>query len=250
MIVVGLDLEATGLDKVNDRPIEVGLTLWSTNMQRGLETRNFPIQSDGVLVTEEITEITGLTQAAVNSFGWNSDDAFDEVVNFVERGEAIVAFNGRGFDIPMMHQWAKRLGKTFPDKFVIDPFEDMPKTNKAASPPMRSQELITMCAKEGIYYDAHEAGADVGAMLRLMSTRNFELVLERAKSDTLIIQSHQLFDENKKAKKHKFRWAPKPVGIWWKKVRRVDLENLVKAVNNEFGLSEVDIPLDVLETDD
>lgn len=250
MIVVGLDLEATGLDKVNDRPIEVGLTLWSTNMERGLDSRSFTIQSDGVPVTDEITKITGLNQKAVNAFGWDPDEAFDEIVNYVDRAEAIVAFNGRGYDIPMMHSWAKRLGKNFPDKLVIDPFEDMPEYTDTPSPGMRGQELITMCAKNGIYYDPHEAGADVGAMLRLMNTRDFDLVLKRAQSDTIIVQSQQSFDENAKAKKHKFRWAPKPIGIWWKKVKRIDLDHLVKAVNNEFGLVEVDIPLDVLESDD
>lgn len=249
MIVVGLDLEATGLDKVKDRPIEVGLTLWSTNMQRGLETHNFLIQSDGVSVTDEITEITGATQKSVDAFGHPVDEAFDDVVDFVNRGEAIVAFNGPGYDIPMMHAWAKRLGKTFPDKLVIDPFTDMPKTNKAASPGMRGQELITMCAKNKIYYDAHEAGADVGAMLRLMSVRDFNLVLARANSDTVIIQSKQGRHENSKAKKHKFRWNP-DYKIWWKQIKRIDLDLLVTQVNNEFGLAEIDIPLEQLDTND
>jgi DNA polymerase III subunit epsilon len=250
MIVVGLDLEATGLDKVNDRPIEVGLTLWSTNMQRGLETHNFLIQSDGVPVTEEITEITGANQKSVDTFGHPLDEAFDDIVDFVNRGEAIVAFNGPGYDIPMMQAWAKRLGKTFPDKLVIDPFTDMPKYTDVASPGMRGQELITMCAKNGIYYDAHEAGADVSAMLRLMSIRDFDLVLQRAKSETIVVRSMQAFDDNAKAKKHKFRWAPKPIGIWWKAVKRIDLDELVRVVNNDFGLEEIDIPLDVLNTDD
>lgn len=249
MIVVGLDLEATGLDKVKDRPIEVGLTLWSTNMERGLETRNFLIQSDGVPITDEITEITGVTQKAADTFGYPVDEAFDEIVDFVSRGEAVVAFNGTRFDIPMMHAWAKRLNRTFPDKLLIDPFTDMPHYTDAPSPGMRGQELITMCAKNGIYYDAHEAGADVGAMLRLMSTRDFDLVLQRAKSDVVIIQSKQHRSENSKAKKHKFRWNPDK-GIWWKAVKRIDLNSLVTAVNNEFGLIEIDIPLEELDTND
>lgn len=246
MIVAGLDLEATGLDKVNDRPIEVGLTLWSTNLKRALESKNFLVQSGGVPVTAEVTEITGINQSMVDKFGLEPDEAFDETVSFISRAEAIVAFNGRRFDIPMMQAWAKRHGTTFPDKLVIDPFEDMPATSIAASPGMRGQELITMCAKQGIYFPAHEAGADVGAMLRLMSTRPFELVMDRAKSDSVIIQSKQGRNENDKAKKHKFRWHPDHK-IWWKSVKRIDLDSLVTAVNNEFGLVEIDIPLEELE---
>src|SRR5208283_5142044 len=104
MIVVGLDIESTGLDKVKDRPIEVGMTLWTTNYGRGLENRSFLVQSDGVKVTDEITEITGITQGQCDRFGLQADEAFEEVLYVVSQAEAIVAFNGRRFDIPMFQQ--------------------------------------------------------------------------------------------------------------------------------------------------
>lgn len=249
MIVLGLDLETTGLDKVKDRPIEVGLTLWTTNFNRSLESRNFLIQSEGVSVKPEITEITGINQKMVDNFGLQPDEAYEEVEYMVNRAQALVAFNGGRLDIPMMQQWAKRLGKTFPDKLLIDPFSDLPKTSESVTPGMRGQEQITMCAKEKIYYDPHEAGADVGAMLRLMATRPFELVMQRAQSPTVVIQSHQARHQNEAVKKHKFRWNPDEK-IWWKKVKQVDLDTLVREVNNEFGLSEIDIPLERLESND
>lgn len=251
MIVVGLDLEATGLDRVNDRPIEVGLTLWTTNFNRGLETRSFLIQSD-VKVSDEVTEITGITQAMVERFGVDQKEAYAIALEeFIKPAEAIVAFNGRRFDIPMFQNWAKRLGETFPEKLIIDPFDgDLPATSNNLAPGMRPQELITMCAKEGIYYDAHEAGADVSAMLKLMAKRPFEMVLQRAQSPTIIVQSLQGRNENAKAKKHKFRWNP-DYKIWWKKVKEIDRNVLIQQVNNEFGLKQItDIPLDALEDSD
>lgn len=239
MILVGLDIEATGLDKVKDRPIEVGVALWTTKFNRSLETRALLVQSDGVKVTDEITEITGINQGMVDKFGYSSEEAFDETVYFVNQAEAIVAFNGRRFDIPMFYQWAKRIKKIFPDKQVIDPYEDLP---------MRGQELITMCAKMGIYYDPHEAGADVSAMLRLTGKFDFELVLTRAKSSVLIIQSKQDRNNNAAAKKHKFRWNPDEK-IWWKAVKEIDLDGLASAVNNEFGLTiRDDLTLEQLDT--
>lgn len=238
MIVVGLDIESTGLDKVKDRPIEVGMTLWTTNLNRGLENRSFLVQSDGVKVTDEITEINGITQEQVDRFGLQVDEALDEVLYVVEQAEAIVAFNGRSYDIPMFKNWAKRVGKTWPDKLVIDPYDgDLPAKSNAITPAMRPQELITMCAKNGIYFDAHEALGDVGGMLKLMSKRPFEMVLERAKSPTVIIQSQQSRRENDKAKKHKFRWNPDQ-GIWWKSLKRLDLDYLASKVNNEFAMRE------------
>ena len=249
MIVVGLDLEATGLDKVKDRPIELGLSLYTTNFNRGLESRSILIQSDGVPVTDEIKEITGITQGMVDKYGWQPADAYEEAVYNIGRAQAIVAFNGRRFDIPMMHAWAKRMGETFPEKFIIDPYEDMPATLAGPTPGMRPQELITMCAKEGIYYDPHEAGADVGAMLRLMSKRNFEHVIQRAESPTVVIQSQQGRWENDKAKRHKFRWNPDKK-IWWKSVKRIDLDMLWKAINNEFPIVETDYTVEQLDTND
>jgi DNA polymerase-3 subunit epsilon len=237
MIVAGLDLEATGLDKVKDRPIEVGVALWTTKYNRTLDTRAILVQSEGVPVTEEITEITGINQGMVDKFGYTSEEAFDEMSYFVERADAIVAFNGRRFDIPMCQQWAKRLKKEFPDKLLIDPFTDLP---------MRGQELITMCAKLGIYYDPHEAGADVSAMLRLMGRFSFETVLERAKSPIVVVRSMQDRNNNNAAKKHKFRWNPERK-IWWKAVKEIDLNDLAGAVNNEFGLQVLNLQPDDLE---
>ena len=239
MILAGLDIESTGLDKVKDRPIEVGMTLWTTNFNRGLEIRSLLIQSDNVKVTDEITEITGINQGMVDRFGLTPEEAYEEVEYFVNRAEAIVAFNGRRFDIPMFKQWASRVGKKWPDKFVIDPYEDLP---------MRGQELITMCAKHGIYYDAHAASADVDAMLRLMSKFPFETVLARAKSPVVIIQSQQNRFENEKVKKHRFRWNPDKK-IWWKAVKQMDLDALAKAVNNEFSMQErPDLTPEMLDT--
>lgn len=248
MIVVGLDMEATGLDRVKDRPIEVGATLWSTNFNRGLESRSILVQSDGVKVTPEITEITGVTQQMCDKFGYAPDSAFDEVLYFMDQAQAVVAFNGRRFDIPMFQSWAKRLGKTWPEKLVIDPFEDLPATLTGPTPGMRGQELITMCAKEGIYYDAHEAGADVSAMLRLMAKRNFEHVLIRAQSPTIAVRSHQGRNENDKAKKHKFRWNPDRK-IWWKSVKEIDLVGLEAQINNEFAISDSGYTVEELESE-
>lgn len=238
MILAGLDLEATGLDKVKDRPIEVGVALWTTKYNRSLDTRSLLIQSDGVIVSPEITEITGITQSMCDNFGYTPEEAFDETQYFVDRAEAIVAFNGKRFDIPMMNQWAKRIQKQFPDKLIIDPFN--------GDVPMRGQELITMCAKLGIHYDPHEAGADVGAMLKLVSKFPFDVVLTRAKSPTVVVQSLQHRSENDKASKHKFRWQPEK-RIWWKAVKEIDLNDLSAAVNNEFGLQVLDLQPEDLE---
>jgi len=240
MIVVGLDLETTGLNKVADRPIEACVTLWTTNFHRSLDSRSLLIQSDGVKIPAEVTEKTGITQSMVDKFGYTPSEAYEEVVNWVERSEAIVAFNGRRFDLPICKNWASRLGFKFPERPIIDPFADLP---------MQGQELITMCAKKGMFYSAHEAGADVSAMLALMSKFDFPLLWERSQSPVLVIRSMQGRNENEKVKKHKFRWNPDRK-IWWKAVKEIDLDTLAKQVNNEFALEQLDLKPEDMETDE
>lgn len=241
-IIAGFDIESTGLDKVKDRPIEIAISLYSTRLKRSVEAEAILIQSDGVPVTDEITEITGITQSAVNKFGYEPLDAFDRFIDFTARAEALATFNGNRFDLPMMREMAKRVGRTFPEMLHIDLSTDLP---------MRSQELITMCAKKGFLYPAHEALGDVGGMLRLMSMFDFDVVLTRAKSPLIVIQSRQGRNENDKAKKHKFRWSGERLTyekVWFKIIKECDLQDLIKAVNNDFGLEvRSDLTPDMLE---
>lgn len=238
MIIAGFDIESTGLDRTNDRPIEIAISLYSTRMNRSVDSEAILIQADGVPVTDEITEITGITQGAVDKFGYEPLDAFDRFLDFAKQAEALATFNGNRFDLPMMREMAKRVGRTFPEMLHIDLSTDLP---------MRSQELITMCAKKGFLYPAHEALGDVGGMLRLMSMFDFEVVLARAKSPMIVVQSHQKRNENNKAKKHKFRWYLDEK-IWWKAIKECDLQDLVAKVNNEFSLEvRSDLTPDMLE---
>lgn len=240
MIILGFDLESTGLDLVKDRPIEMAAMLWSTKMNRSVDSEAVLVQADGVPVSAEITEITGITQAAVDKFGYEPSDAFEILTSFIGQAEAVATFNGHRFDIPMSKEWASRVKSAFPEKLHIDLSTDLP---------MRSQELITMCAKKGFLYPAHEALGDVGGMLKLMSMFPFDVVLQRAKSPTIVVQSKQAHNENKKAKKHKFRWNPDE-RIWWKAIKECDLDDLVKAVNNEFSLQiRSDFTPEMLDTE-
>src|SRR6266704_3086611 len=64
MILLSYDVETTGLDKQKDRIIEAGFALYSTGQQKVLESAGDLVKSEGVPITQEITDITGITQAA------------------------------------------------------------------------------------------------------------------------------------------------------------------------------------------
>ena len=73
-LLLGFDMETTGLDVVNDRPIEVGLLLYSTTQKKVIESAGFLVKSS-VPVSPFITKLTGITQSAVDTFGYESKDA-------------------------------------------------------------------------------------------------------------------------------------------------------------------------------
>jgi len=99
-----------------------------------------------------------------------------------------------------------------------------------------------MCAKNGFLYDAHGAFADANAVIKLLAIYDskgisFESVVERAKSPTLLIRSHQDRNNNDDAKEFKFRWSPNQ-GIWWKQIKEQDIQEL--ANNAPFKISVLD----------
>ena len=248
MIILSYDIEATGLDKQKDRMIEVGLVLYSTGQNRVLESTGFLVQSDGVPITPEITEITGITQAAADKFGYDPDGALDVIRNFVEQSDAILAHNGNRFDRILTENTVKRRNSSLPEKLWIDTMMDIPG--------VKGEQLITMCAKVGILMSgAHGALVDASSTLEMARrhsldpTKSFDKMVERAKSPLVLVQAHQDRSRNQDAKKLRFRWSPAPVGIWWKAVKEMDMAELVQQA--PFDISRIDksITLEQLDTE-
>ena len=249
MILLAYDIETTGLDKNNDRIIEVGLALYSTSQHRILESAGFLVKSDGVPITPEITEITGITQAAADRFGYEQNEALLDIVSWFQRGaDAIVAHNGIRFDMPVTFNSLKRVGIQCPTgNVVIDTMTDIPG--------VKGEQLVTMCAKVGFVNRQHSAEDDAKSVLTLMSLHNerssktsFEAMLERAKSPMVILHSHQDRSENKAAKKLKFRWNPE-YQVWWKAVKEVDVQSFMDKATFKISI-EKEWDIDSLDTGD
>lgn len=231
--------------------IEVGLSLYSTGQNRVLESTGFLVQSDGVLITPEITEITGITQAAAAKFGYEPTEALNIIETFVEQADAILAHNGNRFDRILTENTSKRLAfatlsQSLSNKIWIDTMTDIPG--------VKGEQLITMCAKVGVLMSgAHGALVDASSTLEMARrhsldpVKSFDKMVERAKSPLVLIQSHQEKYDNEQVKKFKFRWNP-GLKIWWKAVKEMDIEELQKA---PFNWSRIDksITLEQLDTE-
>lgn len=180
------------------------------------------MQSD-VPVSEETTKITGITQIAVERFGYEQNSGFDSILEMVGQADAVSGHNVVRYDKRVIESWAGRLGRNFPDKLWIDTYCDLPLETKTGT-------LSHMAADHGfLNLAAHSALGDCETHLKLLSFYDIDKVVERAKSPTIILQGHQNRMQNSDAKKAKFRWQPQ-YKIWWRTIKTIDAEAFQKSL--------------------
>src|ERR1700688_16029 len=216
MIICALDFQTSGLSFEKDRVIEVGLILFSTGLNRVVESHGFLVKSE-VPVSKEVTVLTGITQSMVDKFGYDPDNSFETILEMFSEAEAIIGHNVVRFDKKMLESWAARIDKTVPEKLWIDTYTDMPLSAEPKS-------LKYMACDAGILaLNSHGALADCETVLYLIQKFDFSEILSRAKEPTLVIKAEVTFDTNKLAKARKYRWNPN-FRMWWKTIKSADLK--------------------------
>lgn len=240
MILASIDFEATGLDLENDRIIEVGAALYSTGRERVLECTSFLVSADGVPVSEEVTRITGITQDAVDHFGYSQIEGIETFNEYVSQADAVIGHNLTWFDLPMIRNAAKRTSQTLVEKLVIDTMTDIPG--------VKGEKLITMCANSkdpktgrdvSFTYEKHSALDDAKAVIRLTSWHDIEEIKARAESAMWVVISHQDRSKtaNKAARKAGFRWNG-DFKVWWMAVKEMDFANLKSQVPFDISITK------------
>lgn len=219
MILCSFDLETTGLDPVKDRPIEVGAILYSTGQKRVLESAGYLIKTD-VPISEEITRLTGITQGAVNKFGFASLSGLETVLDMAEVADAFVGQNVVRFDKRFLDAWAVRHDRRVPDKLWIDTRTDLPVS-------VEPKTLKYLAADHGFLpSSSHAALADCETVLQIIQMYDIDEIVERAKSPVVILKAHVSFDTNALAKKRKYGWYS-TCKLWYKIVKQADVEKEV-----------------------
>jgi DNA polymerase III epsilon subunit-like protein len=219
MILLSYDLETSGLDFVKDRVIEVGAILYSTTQRKCLESQGFLVKTD-VAISEEITKLTGITQAAVNKFGYESSDALSTVSDMLQCADAVIGHNAVRFDKRMTQAWSERENISLDNKLWIDTYTDLPGSTPG--------KLTLMAAEAGfLNLFPHSALSDCQTVLKLVEGYDIEKVIERAKSPNVVVQAMVTYDTNALAKKERFRWYPERKQ-WYKIFKEIDLESATK----------------------
>lgn len=209
MKLLGIDFETTGLSFEKDRITEIGAVLWCTETAAPMQIFNVLVKhEDGPGITEEITRLTGITQAMLDAYGVAPDRAFARLIQMMLEADALVAHNGMGFDKPMLEAQIKR-SKACRDALPpdweplwIDTCMDVPYPEA-----ITTRKLVHLAAEHGFLNPfAHRAVFDVLTMLKVLERYPIEAVLESARQPMMTLQALVSFDDREKAKARGYRW--------------------------------------------
>ena len=223
VVVTFLDTETTGIDRDNDKIIEIAIktvsfdktTFKIVSIDNTYESFNDPEEQ----ISEQITLLTGIDNKMVKGqfIDWG-------IIDKVFRSSDLIVAHNASFD------------RSFVDRFSIESTKvlwgcsvnDVDWLVKGFT--SSKQELL--CHWHGFYYDAHRAMNDVDALINLL-THNFYIderpimeIFKKANNPEFIIFADNFqFDPIKKdiLKNNKYRWNNKEK-IWFKNVKYEEIE--------------------------
>ena len=202
MKILGLDAETTGLNPQKDSITEIGLVLYDTDMRAPVRISGFLVK--GGLVTAEITRITGITQQAVDTYGYAPDQAVKAVQSMGAQADYFCAHNAP-FDRDFIGETASRQKMDIAMKPWIDTRTDLPpeayKLGKSAS-------LKYLACDHGFLYSAHRAVSDVLAMFQLMAMYDIDAIVKRSQIPNVEVRAQVSFDDRILAKERGYYWKP------------------------------------------
>lgn len=201
-----VDVETTGLKAADDKIIEVGAALIEFEAATGRLGKTLAryngLEDPGFPLSEETTELTGITDADVA--GQKIDT---EAVEKLGKAAHLVIAHNASLDRAFMEKRFPIFEKCWwACSFQEGPWKDMGFT---------SQKLDYLCVMAGgFFYKAHRASVDVDALTRLLTLEaDGKTVLKRLleqsrKPSYRIWATDSPFDSKDMLKQAKYNWSP------------------------------------------
>ena len=222
--IVFLDTETTGVNRANDKIIELALKITTFEKSSGMivsidqvyESFNDP----GEDISQEIIMLTGIGNDMVQgqSIDWG-------MVDTVLKDADIVVAHNASFD----RAFVDKHSSVSPTKIWACSINDIDWLGRGFT--SSKQELL--CYWHGFYFNAHRAMNDVDALLHLLTHSSYdvdkpvlELIENSQKPTYFIFATNFNYDPVKKdiVKANKYKWNPEEK-IWYKNVTFDNLES-------------------------
>ena len=225
-----LDVETTGLNKDDDQIIEIGIRTFLFNRSTGeilkLQSSYNAFQDPGFPLTEEISELTGITDEMLKGqqIDWN------QVNTLLKQVQIVIAHNA-SFDRPFVDQ----VSEVSKEKFWACSYKHVDWNLKGFTSP----KLDLLCIYHGFFTDAHRALNDADALLHLLghvdeSTHLPYLneLLKNARRVTVnMIASNSPFESKDSLKNRNYRWDAQN-RYWAKSILKDDLQSELDWLEN------------------
>lgn len=229
-----LDVETSGLKIENSRIIEIGLRTFRFNRNTGellrLDEEYCSFQDPGVPLSQEVTQITGITDEMVRgkAIDWSRVD------QLLQGSQIIIAHNA-GFDRPFIELHSG----VSPDRIWGCSLKQVDWMGKG----FPSQKLDLLSVFHGFFTTSHRALNDADALLHLLSktdsTTGYPYLLEllnQAKKPTFqIFALSSPFDSKDLLKARSYRWDGN-ARTWWKEIDPKDLAAETEWLENHVYL--------------
>lgn len=218
MLVIGIDVETTGVDKVNDEIIELGAVVWDTEANKPVAMLNHLVQqpSKGCL-SQKIVDLTGITDDDLVNFGIDESQAIREFLKLARKCEYVVAHNGNNFDKFFIDKALSRIGEVLGLPW-IDSMTDIPYST--------TTRKLTYLAAEHNFLNPfrHRALFDVLTMLEICSKYDWKDTVSRSLSKTILVVAKVSKENRHLAKNKGFRWDSENIR-WVKTMKDCDLKS-------------------------
>lgn len=222
MILLGIDVETTGLSIEEDDIIEIGAVFYDWEKKSPVTLISEFIRTNKT-IKDEAAEVHGISRNELSLYGKNLDGVLTNIyfqwLNFGK--PPFVAHNGSVFDRKMIEpKLFNAVGKTF-ETFWIDTVTDIPYPKH-----IQTRKLSYLASEHGFINPfPHRAVFDVLTMFKVLSHYNIEEVISISKSPMIKVIANVKFEEKHKAKDKGFYWNPDEK-YWFKTMRNFQLEQV------------------------
>lgn len=208
MIVLGIDIETTGLDPSVDEITEVAFCLYDLARKHEIFTFS-SLVSGNKPIPEDVEKLTGISNEMRHFGGMDKDVIKPLLLQFSDRADYLVAHNA-AFEKSFL---GENLGSW------IDTATDIPYPDR-----ITTRKLTHLCAEHGVWIrGAHRALNDVRAMLELMTMYDYKEIERYALSPSVVVRADVSYDNREKAKARGYRWDVEKK-IWVKPLKQFQVE--------------------------